>query len=91
MLCPRRQFAVRVGVPSSTNPLLARPTTRTRMVMMPITSVNPATGRPIRSYEPHDAATIEARLSRAVTAQSEFRTTGIEERAAILHRAAVGQ
>jgi succinate-semialdehyde dehydrogenase/glutarate-semialdehyde dehydrogenase len=58
------------------------------MVMMPITSVNPATGRPIRSYEPHDAATIEARLSRAVTAQSEFRTTGIEERAAILHRAA---
>jgi len=58
------------------------------MVMMPITSVNPATGRPIRSYEPHDAATIEARLAGAVTAQSEFRTTRLEERTAILHRAA---
>jgi succinate-semialdehyde dehydrogenase/glutarate-semialdehyde dehydrogenase len=58
------------------------------MVMMPITSVNPATGRPIRSYEPHDAATIEARLAGAVNAQSEFRTTRLEQRAAILHRAA---
>jgi len=56
--------------------------------MMPITSVNPATGRKIQSYEPHDADEIELRLARAVTAQAEFRLTSLEQRAAILHRAA---
>ena len=56
--------------------------------MMPITSVNPATGRTIQSYEPHDTDDIELRLARAVTAQAEFRTTSLEQRAAILHRAA---
>ncbi len=56
--------------------------------MMPITSVNPATGRMIRSYEPYDADDIELRLSRAVTAQADFRTTSLDQRAAILHRAA---
>ena len=56
--------------------------------MMPITSVNPATGRKIRSYEPHDADEIELRLARAVTAQAEFRLTSLEQRAALLHRAA---
>jgi len=56
--------------------------------MMPITSVNPATGRTIRSYEPHDTKDIEIRLARAVTAQAEFRSTSFDHRAAILHRAA---
>jgi len=56
--------------------------------MMPITSVNPATGRTIQSFEPHDADDIEQRLARAVTAQAEFRTTSLEQRAAILRRAA---
>jgi succinate-semialdehyde dehydrogenase/glutarate-semialdehyde dehydrogenase len=58
------------------------------MAMMPITSVNPATGRTIRSYEPHDTKDIEIRLARAVTAQAEFRSTSFDHRAAILHRAA---
>ena len=58
------------------------------MAMMPITSVNPATGRTIQSFEPHDADDIEQRLARAVTAQDEFRATSLEQRAAILHRAA---
>jgi len=58
------------------------------MAMMPITSVNPATGRTIQSFEPHDADDIEQRLARAVTAQAEFRATSLEQRAAILHRAA---
>lgn len=56
--------------------------------MMPITSVNPATGRPIQSYEPHDAHEVEARIARAAEAQREFRGFGVEERAAVLHRAA---
>ena len=56
--------------------------------MMPITSVNPATGRKIQSYEPHDADEIELRLARAVTAQAEFRPTSLDQRAAILRRAA---
>ncbi len=56
--------------------------------MMPITSVNPATGRTIQSYEPYDTEDIELRLARAVTAQAEFRATSLEYRAAILHRAA---
>ena len=55
---------------------------------MPITSVNPATGRTMRSYEPHDTKDIEIRLARAVTAQAEFRSTSFDHRAAILHRAA---
>jgi succinate-semialdehyde dehydrogenase/glutarate-semialdehyde dehydrogenase len=58
------------------------------MAMMPITSVNPATGRTIQSYEPHGTEDIELRLSRAVTAQAQFRATSLEYRAAILHRAA---
>jgi succinate-semialdehyde dehydrogenase/glutarate-semialdehyde dehydrogenase len=58
------------------------------MALMPITSVNPATGRTMRSYEPHDTKDIEIRLARAVTAQAEFRSTSFDHRAAILHRAA---
>ena len=56
--------------------------------MMPITSVNPATGRTIRSYEPHDTEDIEVRIARAVTAQAEFRATSFDQRGTILHRAA---
>ncbi len=56
--------------------------------MMPITSVNPATGRPVQSYDPHNADEIEARIARAVVAQREFRGSRVEQRAAILHRAA---
>jgi succinate-semialdehyde dehydrogenase/glutarate-semialdehyde dehydrogenase len=58
------------------------------MALMPITSLNPATGRTMRSYEPHDTKDIEIRLARAVTAQAEFRSTSFDHRAAILHRAA---
>jgi len=58
------------------------------MANMPITSVNPATGRPIRSYESHDEADIESRLVRAVEAQGRFRLSPLDERASILHRAA---
>jgi succinate-semialdehyde dehydrogenase/glutarate-semialdehyde dehydrogenase len=58
------------------------------MAMMPITSVNPATGRTIRTYEPHDADDVEFRLARAVTAQAAFRTTSLDRRSSILHRVA---
>ena len=58
------------------------------MVNMPITSVNPATGRPIETYESHDESTVESRIAGAVDAQSQFRNVPIAERAAILERAA---
>ncbi len=48
---------------------------------MPIASVNPATGRTERTFEPHDDAEIEARLALAAEAFESFRATSFDERA----------
>lgn len=54
---------------------------------MPST-VNPATGETIESFEPHGPAEVEARLSRSAEAFRAWRRVAVEERAALLAKAA---
>lgn len=54
---------------------------------MPST-VNPATGETIESFEPHGPAEVEARLSRSAEAFRTWRRVPVEERAALLAKAA---
>ncbi|MBV8370024.1 MAG: NAD-dependent succinate-semialdehyde dehydrogenase [Candidatus Eremiobacteraeota bacterium] len=54
----------------------------------PIETVNPATGEPIRRYEPHDKAAVDARLDAAVAAAERWRMTPFAERAVRLRAAA---
>ncbi len=55
---------------------------------MPIATVNPATGRTERTFEPHDDAEVEARLARAAAAAADYRLTSFEERARLAVTAA---
>ncbi|MGK5630411.1 NADP-dependent succinic semialdehyde dehydrogenase [Streptomyces sp. URMC 123] len=55
---------------------------------MPIATVNPATGETLRTFQPLDADAVEERLARAHRAFQEYRTTGFDERAELLRRAA---
>ena len=55
---------------------------------MAITSVNPATGETLRTFEPHDAREVDRRLSRAVAAFGSHRVTPVADRARCLTRAA---
>ncbi|MFI6448300.1 NADP-dependent succinic semialdehyde dehydrogenase [Kitasatospora sp. NPDC050543] len=55
---------------------------------MPIASVNPATGETLQTFEPLDRDGLELRLARAESAYRQYRTTGFERRAELLHRAA---
>ena len=53
---------------------------------MPITTINPATGETVRTYEAHTPAEIENRLARAAAAFSDYRRTSFPERAAKMTR-----
>ncbi len=55
---------------------------------MPLVSQNPATGRVVKTFEPHGEREIEERLGRAVSASRAWRQTKPAERAARLARAA---
>ncbi|CAM5279942.1 NADP-dependent succinic semialdehyde dehydrogenase OS=Streptomyces alboniger OX=132473 GN=CP975_31625 PE=4 SV=1 [Streptomyces alboniger] len=55
---------------------------------MPIATVNPATGETLETFEPLGSAEIERRLAAAEAAYAEHRTTGFDERARLLDRAA---
>ncbi|MDH6123771.1 NADP-dependent succinic semialdehyde dehydrogenase [Kitasatospora sp. GP82] len=55
---------------------------------MPIATVNPATGETLETFEALDRDALELRLARAEAAFREYRTTGFEYRAELLHRAA---
>ncbi len=55
---------------------------------MAIESRNPATGEQLASFAPLDAAALEARLARAVTAYHAWKKTTIAERARLLRAAA---
>lgn len=57
--------------------------------MTTITSINPTTGEPIRSFVLQDDAAIEAALSAAATAQKSWRNVPITERVKLLTRIAV--
>jgi acyl-CoA reductase-like NAD-dependent aldehyde dehydrogenase len=52
-------------------------------------TVNPATGRPIRDHEEHDADAVSARIEAAVAAQRAWRTRSFDERSAVLKRLAM--
>lgn len=53
-----------------------------------ITTIDPASGRDIATYDVHGRATIDATLDRAVTAYRSWRTTSFAERSRLLHAAA---
>src|SRR5690606_1853323 len=53
-----------------------------------ITSINPATGQAIRSFELHDDAAVDAALTAAVQAQRKWRQVPVEERVTLLTRMA---
>jgi succinate-semialdehyde dehydrogenase/glutarate-semialdehyde dehydrogenase len=53
-----------------------------------IASVNPATGEHLRDFAPHSDGEIEARLANAVAGFRRWRRTSIDERAAVVRRAA---
>ena len=55
---------------------------------MAITSVNPATGELLRTFEPDSGAEIERKLALAATAFSTLRRSSLGERAALMVRAA---
>ncbi len=55
---------------------------------MAIESRNPATGEQLASFDPLDAAALEARLARAATAYRAWKKTTIAERARLMRAAA---
>ncbi|MFE1035254.1 NADP-dependent succinic semialdehyde dehydrogenase [Streptomyces sp. NPDC058807] len=55
---------------------------------MPIATVNPANGETLRTYEAMGEEEIERRLQLAEAAFRTYRTTGFDERARLMHRAA---
>jgi succinate-semialdehyde dehydrogenase/glutarate-semialdehyde dehydrogenase len=55
---------------------------------MSVSSINPATGETIATYERHTPGEIDTRLERAVRAFERWRTTPVGERAATLARVA---
>jgi succinate-semialdehyde dehydrogenase / glutarate-semialdehyde dehydrogenase len=60
------------------------------MELMPITSVNPASGQTLRSFEPLDEAGIELKLQQAASAFCQYRHTPFAERARrMLHAARI--
>ena len=62
---------------------LARPETAARKLQ----TVNPATGEPGKSYEPHSLAHALSAAAAARSAQLEWRRTALDQRAAIIRRA----
>jgi succinate-semialdehyde dehydrogenase/glutarate-semialdehyde dehydrogenase len=55
---------------------------------MTLRSINPATGETMNSYEPHTPAQVDSALARATLAFRHHRQTTIDERAALLNKAA---
>ena len=53
-----------------------------------LTSINPATGALIATYQPFSAAEIEERVARATTAYAHWRTVPLDQRTALLTRVA---
>ena len=62
---------------------LTRPQTRQKLQ-----SVNPATGAPGKSYDPHTIDDARAAAKAAKAAQLEWRRTSFAERGAVIHHAA---
>jgi succinate-semialdehyde dehydrogenase/glutarate-semialdehyde dehydrogenase len=51
---------------------------------MPIATVDPSTGRTVHTFEPHDAAAVDAALGRASAAARAWRRVPVAERAALV-------
>lgn len=57
--------------------------------MSKITSINPATGKELRSFDLHDDAFVDAALAAAADAQKAWRKVAVEERVQLLKKMAV--
>ena len=55
---------------------------------MPIATVNPATGETVQTFEPHDAAEVERRITQAADAAAALYSAGFTQRAAWMNAAA---
>src|SRR4051812_36868083 len=53
---------------------------------MPIATVDPATGRTLRTYDAYDDAAVDAALARASETARAWRATPVAERAALVGR-----
>jgi succinate-semialdehyde dehydrogenase/glutarate-semialdehyde dehydrogenase len=58
-------------------------------LILSISTVNPATGKTLRTFEPHSAAKVNEALDRAVAAYREHRRTSFADRASRMRNAAV--
>ena len=54
---------------------------------MAIATVNPATGEPIKTFEPHTSDEVDQKLSKAVAAWKSYRLTSFDDRARMMRRA----
>lgn len=52
-----------------------------KIFVMPIATVNPATGKTEQTFDPHDDKEVEVRLDRAAEAAVTYRKTTFAERA----------
>ena len=55
---------------------------------MTIATINPTTGKTLKSFEPYDEAEVERRLELADSAFRSYRRTSFEERASLVRRMA---
>ena len=53
-------------------------------------AINPATGEVVSEYEEHSGSEVERRLARAQVAFEDWSRWSLEERAALIRRAAAG-
>ena len=60
----------------------------TNWSIMSISTINPATGKTIRTFEPYTTARINECINRAVTAYRQHRQTSFSDRAATMRKAA---
>jgi len=54
------------------------------MYVMPIASINPATGEKLKEFAPFDDAEIEKRLKRAENASGKYRRTAFSQRSELM-------
>src|SRR5262245_1415560 len=55
---------------------------------MPIATINPATGETVQTFEPHDAAEVERRITQAANAAAALRCATFAQRAGWMKAAA---
>jgi len=75
---------VQVGSQNTTSGTLSE----TKPLIMSIATINPATGKTLRTFEPHSAAKVGEALDRGVAAYRQHRHTSFADRASRMRKAA---